>query len=143
MQSTGREEEGEQLLRPSGSKKGTNSNGSSSSSLCQICHQDAARYTCPACNLRYCSVACFRSQGHGDCSESFYRDSLVQEVSGRQDVSTADQTKILDMLKRLQEQEQDDEEEEEDRLSTALEDLDLGADSLIVQAAWHCENVPT
>ena len=36
------------------------------------CHQAAAEYTCPRCNVRYCSLDCYR--GHSErCTEGFYR----------------------------------------------------------------------
>lgn len=34
----------------------------SKSNLCSSCRRQIAKYTCPKCNLPYCSLACFRSQ---------------------------------------------------------------------------------
>ena len=105
------------------------------------------RYTCPACNLRYCTLECFRSevclqdangeisldhllQKHSNCSENFYKESLISEVSGRNDVDNEEKAKVLGMLRRLQESDEAGLEQTEDNtgndLQIALEGLDIG-----------------
>ena len=41
----------------------------------------SARYTCPRCNVRYCSLECYRSEKHGGCSEAFYHDCVVEDLA--------------------------------------------------------------
>ncbi|XP_067852052.1 zinc finger HIT domain-containing protein 2 [Heptranchias perlo] len=42
----------------------------------------AARYTCPRCNVRFCSVTCYRESRHRACAEGFYRDWVLGELRG-------------------------------------------------------------
>ncbi|KAH9013874.1 hypothetical protein EDB84DRAFT_1228143, partial [Lactarius hengduanensis] len=44
------------------------------------CRRQFSRYTCPRCNLLYCSLSCFRAEGHSQCSEPFYRDQLASDI---------------------------------------------------------------
>lgn len=39
--------------------------------LCQLCDANKAAYTCPKCNKRYCSLACYKSEKHVACTEKF------------------------------------------------------------------------
>ncbi|KAH8116507.1 hypothetical protein DFH11DRAFT_1462289, partial [Phellopilus nigrolimitatus] len=52
------------------------------------CHRQVSRYTCPSCNLAYCSIACFRSDEHAQCSESFYKRELESEISTQPSASS-------------------------------------------------------
>ncbi|XP_072368777.1 zinc finger HIT domain-containing protein 2 [Scyliorhinus torazame] len=40
----------------------------------------AARYTCPRCNVPFCSLPCYRGPGHRACTEAFYRDAVLGEL---------------------------------------------------------------
>ncbi|PLW50786.1 hypothetical protein PCASD_00780 [Puccinia coronata f. sp. avenae] len=79
---------------------------------CFVCEDKFARYTCPNCNLRYCSVNCFGSQSHSSCSESFYKNALLQDMqlngSSQPSSRNQPQSKMLEILKKL---EADDEEQ--------------------------------
>jgi len=59
------------------------------------------KYTCPRCNMRYCSSDCYKCEAHAACSEQFYRQCFMD---GLQDmVSNGDERhKIVDMLRRLE-----------------------------------------
>ncbi|XP_058057956.1 zinc finger HIT domain-containing protein 2 [Anopheles bellator] len=59
---------------------------------CKICETEAPKYVCPRCNIPYCSVACYRSQRHLECSEGFYRENVVQELALRKAEGAADQS---------------------------------------------------
>ncbi|CDW56903.1 zf-HIT domain containing protein [Trichuris trichiura] len=37
-------------------------------------------YICPRCNVRYCSVDCFRHPDHLRCSEKFYSNCVFDEL---------------------------------------------------------------
>lgn len=39
------------------------------------------KYSCPRCNILYCSVNCYKSEAHLQCSETFYKDCVVQEMA--------------------------------------------------------------
>ncbi|KAG4078199.1 hypothetical protein HA402_002251, partial [Bradysia odoriphaga] len=53
----------------------------SSSSTCQLCLKEPQKYCCPRCNIQYCSVDCYKSAKHSQCSESFYKDCVMQEMA--------------------------------------------------------------
>lgn len=68
--------------------------------LCGICRKHVSRYTCPTCNVPYCSLACFRSETHAQCSETFYR----KEITTRGAFATEEREKVLGILKRLEDE---------------------------------------
>lgn len=45
--------------------------------LCQVCQEKTAPYKCPKCNIRYCTLNCYRDRFHGDCSEKFQEKQLL------------------------------------------------------------------
>ncbi|XP_046353047.2 zinc finger HIT domain-containing protein 2-like [Haliotis rufescens] len=103
---------------------------------CSICVGQEARYTCPRCNIPYCSLACYQHQKHGSCSEAFYKDWVIDELS-HSSADTEDREKIREILQREQEARDgddvasDDEEEDADSLNleSRLQGLDLDADA--------------
>lgn len=83
---------------------------------------------------------CF--QNHVNCSETFYKNSILNDVRDREDVDPAEKTKMLEMLKRIQELGEDDldgsdGDSEEDTALAALAGLDLGKSN--VQALCDTE----
>ncbi|GAA5898471.1 hypothetical protein JCM6882_007785 [Rhodosporidiobolus microsporus] len=99
---------------------------STSDSLpCGICNQQLSRYTCPSCNLPYCSLACFKAPAHERCSEAFARGTLAAEVGGAPKEEGEDgERRMMEMLRQFEEQqrelekiqrgEEEDGEEEDD-----------------------------
>ena len=97
--------------------------------VCQLCGLQPSRYSCPRCTVRYCSLSCYRSERHTQCTEAFARDGVIGELAGKR-VSNEDRARVLDMLQRHREAyademapqswqdtpgaDADDEEEEED-----------------------------
>ncbi|XP_051821904.1 zinc finger HIT domain-containing protein 2 [Antechinus flavipes] len=65
-----------------------------------------ARYTCPRCNVPYCSLPCYRA--HGACAEAFYRDQVLGELRGR----TASPSRLAGALRRLRQQRETEAPEE-------------------------------
>ncbi|GAX21084.1 hypothetical protein FisN_1Lh243 [Fistulifera solaris] len=58
--------------------------GSDSSSSCQVCRTNRARYACPRCSLPYCSVTCFQEHNTGKastCVEAFYQERVHQVLN--------------------------------------------------------------
>lgn len=45
------------------------------------CFKEPQKYCCPRCNIQYCSVGCYKSAKHSQCSESFYKDCVIQEMA--------------------------------------------------------------
>uniref|UniRef100_A0A182QZ67 HIT-type domain-containing protein n=1 Tax=Anopheles farauti TaxID=69004 RepID=A0A182QZ67_9DIPT len=72
--------------------------------VCKICGNKQARYNCPRCNILYCSVECYKSQQHLECSEGFYRENVVQELALRKaDADAASSSKsMLEILQRME-----------------------------------------
>ncbi|GAA6015794.1 hypothetical protein JCM10207_008797 [Rhodosporidiobolus poonsookiae] len=80
---------------------------------CGVCEKQLSRYTCPACNLPYCSLACFRDPAHKDCSDNFSRQTLREEMQGAPEDGEgkgAEQRRMVEMLKRFEEQQRELEE---------------------------------
>ncbi|XP_076464248.1 zinc finger HIT domain-containing protein 2-like [Babylonia areolata] len=98
-------------------------------STCSICVQKEARYTCPRCNIAYCSLDCYRHKKHEGCSESFYRDWVMDEMKEHV-MRPEDRQKVLEMLSREHEQQEaDSDDDDTPDLSERLEGLDLDRDA--------------
>jgi hypothetical protein len=98
--------------------------------IVQSCKLRKAPYSCPSCNVHYCSLDCFRSESHADCSEAFYRKSLLQDVDSRAS-GDAEKREMLEMLKRLEDEDPagSDDDDDFDGLADKLDGVDLGPDS--------------
>ncbi|KAL4220931.1 hypothetical protein ACF0H5_019197 [Mactra antiquata] len=97
--------------------------------VCLLCLKKDGKYTCPRCNVPYCSVDCYRSVKHKDCSEGFYKDCFMEGLK-ELSANPTDKQKVLDMLKRA-ENEADTaglDECEDDDLHDRLSDLNLDTD---------------
>lgn len=84
---------------------------------CTVCRLHEARYTCPKCQIPYCSVQCYQKHSNNQdddtgggttvpsCTESFYKDRVSQvlqlEVKEKKDG-------MLQILSRMHQLEQDD-----------------------------------
>ncbi|XP_003419483.1 zinc finger HIT domain-containing protein 2 [Loxodonta africana] len=79
--------------------------------FCPVGEAQPARYTCPRCNVPYCSLRCYRA--HGTCAEDFYRDQVLGELRGR----TASPSRLASALRRLRQQRETEDEPEEAGLS--------------------------
>lgn len=66
--------------------------------FCPAGEAQLARYTCPRCNVPYCSLRCYRA--HGSCAEDFYRDQVLGELRGR----SASPSRLAGALRRLRQQ---------------------------------------
>lgn len=65
--------------------------------ICLVCHKQFSLYTCPRCNVRYCSLPCYKSHS-SRCLESFNRDNVLANL---QDCVATPDTRRR-MLKALQ-----------------------------------------
>ena len=99
-----------------------------SDSACKFCSAMAPGiYTCPRCNLRYCSSECYKCEAHAACSELFYRECFME---GLQDTvaSGEERHKIVEMLRRLENDpssERWSSDSEPEDLADRLMDIDL------------------
>ncbi|KAF6032429.1 hypothetical protein EB796_009243 [Bugula neritina] len=104
---------------------------------CKICHEQKAVYTCPKCQIPYCSVKCYQHNSHEKCSEKFYEDNVVEDL---QQMKASDEEKkvIMQLLKNFEQECADDEEamlhnEKIADLASRLAGVDLDGDS---QEIW-------
>ena len=89
---------------------------------CQLCLKKLSKYTCPRCNVKYCSVECYRGRKHVQCSETFYKKCVMDSLQG-DTIDNQERRKMMEILKRFEEEEaQVASEEEEDRLGENLEE---------------------
>ncbi|XP_073052122.1 uncharacterized protein [Primulina eburnea] len=70
--------------------------------ICRVCEKQFTQYTCPRCNIRYCSLQCYKSHNLR-CTESFMKENVVQELQQLQPDETS-KKKMLDILKRFHEE---------------------------------------
>ena len=111
------------------------------------CRRVESKYTCPRCNVTYCSLDCFRDevrdkhssvadgQTHRQCSEPFYRTTVLDQIAADPKAGIEEKKKMMDMLRRFEDEQLeggetfttlDRHQEEEDELLEKLEGVDLG-----------------
>lgn len=78
--------------------------------ICFFCHCKFSKYTCPRCTASYCSISCYKSEKHMQCSEDFYRKNVMEEISNRVK-DPEDVQNVLRMLENVERQDQGLEEE--------------------------------
>ncbi|KAM0786710.1 hypothetical protein ACM66B_002152 [Microbotryomycetes sp. NB124-2] len=98
--------------------------------ICGICKAQVSRYTCPKCNLHYCSLQCYRSPQHGDCTESFDRSSLVSDIESAPGQTQQQKQAMMEILNKfesdsLQQDELNDGGAEDNDLADKLNGVDL------------------
>lgn len=97
---------------------------SSRTPVCFFCHKSTSKYTCPRCNAGYCSVSCYNSEKHVQCSEGFYKGNVLDELTQRTK-DPEDVQRVLSMLKNLEEENVEGEETGESSLEERLAGVDL------------------
>lgn len=68
---------------------------------CSFCNESRSNYSCPKCGQFYCSVTCYKSEKHLNCTELFYKKCVEDELR-LQSRETNDETKkrTLEIIKR-------------------------------------------
>lgn len=98
---------------------------------CELCLEKPAKYTCPRCNVKYCSLECYKCEKHMSCSELFYKNCVIQAL--QDDVIDEERKQsMLEILKRDHEDKNDNflvEEDDEEDLEERLEGLNLDRDT--------------
>ncbi|UJR10257.1 hypothetical protein I4U23_014467 [Adineta vaga] len=49
--------------------------------LCQICQEKSAPYKCPKCQIKYCSLTCYRDDLHQRCTKEFDEKELIDSMN--------------------------------------------------------------
>ncbi|KAL7631300.1 UNVERIFIED_CONTAM: hypothetical protein RMT77_018396 [Armadillidium vulgare] len=72
----------------------------------QSCHFCSKKplYTCPQCNVQYCSSDCYKSPSHQACSEKFYKN-LVEENLKATNSGEESKKKMVEILQRVHDNE--------------------------------------
>ncbi|KAJ6481790.1 hypothetical protein C8R45DRAFT_1215609 [Mycena sanguinolenta] len=103
---------------------------------CRLCRRQFSKYTCPTCNIPYCSLTCFRSPAHAQCSETFYKKEVESDIRAAPDKTREERHKMMEVLKRFEEesaaQNEDElhaEDEDENGLARRMQDVDLDSTS--------------
>eukprot|EP00884_Botryococcus_braunii_P001138 jgi/Botrbrau1/11024/Bobra.101_1s0022.1 len=73
--------------------------GSTGPTVCKVCTRDLAKYTCPRCNLRYCSLQCYKRHSQ-TCTENFYKEQ-TEESLREMKATDEDKKRMVEILKRL------------------------------------------
>ncbi|POW01250.1 hypothetical protein PSHT_12635 [Puccinia striiformis] len=122
---------------------------------CLVCQINFAKYTCPNCNLRYCTVNCFKSQVKPQTTHlekkkkttdifmpvsfSMFGNALLEDIQAEQSTTkdgrpTQSQLEILEILKKLESSglslsDEEEEEEDDESLDFTEEQLDCRYDN--------------
>lgn len=97
--------------------------------------------------MPYCSLICFRSEPHGECSESFYKKEIESGIKTEASKTAEERMKMLELLKKFEEEspsledledEDEDSDEDEDELSRRMRGLDI--DNVAVDDLWAMLN---
>ncbi|TFK39930.1 hypothetical protein BDQ12DRAFT_590462, partial [Crucibulum laeve] len=106
------------------------------------CRRQFAKYTCPTCNVPYCSLTCFRSEAHSQCSETFYKKEVESDIRSEPSKTAEERLKMIELLKKFEEESGKDnglgdldEDEEGNDLAKRFDAVNL--DELSPDALWE------
>jgi len=71
--------------------------------LCQICKERQTKYTCPKCQMAYCSVECYQKHNN-QCTEYFYKENVVEFLKSTK-ATDEEKQKMARVLKQMFEEE--------------------------------------
>ena len=80
-------------------------------SICQICKIQCSNYRCPKCGIPSCSLVCYK-QHNQNCLNQFHHESLTQMLKNEK-VGEEERKKMLEILKRIEEEDDKGMEEED------------------------------
>lgn len=115
-------------------------NATASADLCDLCNVRPRQYTCPRCGKRYCNIECYKSEAHLECSESFYRQCVEEELKS-QETDVEGRQKMVEILKRIHAQEFDDISETDYALEENELELDSDDDDVVPNLEERLQNV--
>ncbi|KAF4611104.1 hypothetical protein D9613_006918 [Agrocybe pediades] len=99
------------------------SSGQNDTVACNICRRQFAKYTCTRCNVRYCSLTCYRSQAHNQCSEAFYKKEIEEEIHAGPSKSLQEKRRMMEMLQKFEEETSQQSIDEDDGDDNGFSDL--------------------
>uniref|UniRef100_A0A7I4BAU3 HIT-type domain-containing protein n=1 Tax=Physcomitrium patens TaxID=3218 RepID=A0A7I4BAU3_PHYPA len=67
--------------------------------ICRVCTRNFSQYTCPRCNIRYCSLQCYKKHSVR-CTEQFARENVLEEMKGL-NVTPESKQRMLEALQRI------------------------------------------
>ncbi|CAF3349717.1 unnamed protein product [Rotaria sp. Silwood1] len=98
--------------------------------LCQICQEKSAPYTCPKCQMKYCSLTCYRDILHQKCSKKFDENELINSMNidenNHENQTTTNsfvRERIEDILKRKLDEKDFHNEEDDEQIEELFEHL--------------------
>lgn len=95
---------------------------------CEFCpNSKTDYYTCPKCNAPYCSLKCYRSPSHLQCTETFYKQCVEEEMRLVSKAGADVKKKTVEALKTnlAGEEEEGLDSDDETDLSDRLAGVDL------------------
>lgn len=110
------------------------SSSSLSTRLCNICYLKPASYSCPRCNVPFCSLACFRKKEHQECSAAFSSSAIRLAGSADPGGADGDRQGVADILARLESDEREARLRQEDG-DEDTDDEDAADDNVAVRAS--------
>ncbi|CAB4398142.1 unnamed protein product [Rhizophagus irregularis] len=102
---------------------------------CGICKKQVSKYTCPRCDIKYCSLDCYKNEIHSHCTESFYKNNVIEEIKSQR-VDDDQKQKMLNMLNKFEkendemareEMESNDKDLVDNDISERFRDIDLAS----------------
>ncbi|KAL0818424.1 hypothetical protein ABMA28_008889 [Loxostege sticticalis] len=101
--------------------------GVNSQNICGLCDEKSSKYCCPRCSVFYCSLDCYKSEKHLNCSESFYKDCVNEELVSYQ-ADDESKRKMVEILKKMQNEDLGNPEDIEEMLKNIDESEEVGDD---------------
>jgi hypothetical protein len=105
--------------------------------LCQICQERSAPYKCPKCQIKYCSLICYRDVLHNKCTKEFDENELIDSMNIDEDNNYQNQTttnnfvreRIDEILKRKLDEKDFHNENDDEQMEELFEHLLPSKDS--------------
>ncbi|CAF0981227.1 unnamed protein product [Adineta steineri] len=100
--------------------------------LCHICQLKSAPYKCPKCQMKYCSLICYRDRLHKKCSKEFDENEIIDSMNIDEDqdqnqnqTTTNDfvRGRIEDILKRKVDEKEFYNEEDDEQIEELFEHI--------------------
>ncbi|KAK0166638.1 hypothetical protein PV327_004130 [Microctonus hyperodae] len=115
--------------------------------MCRLCLSNPRRYICPRCSIPYCSIECYKSTSHLDCSEEFYKECVENEIKS-QSYDSEDKKKMMEILKRFHAEQSNFDISNDDSMddiiddqNTSYESIDSDDDDIVADLNKRIENV--
>ena len=95
---------------------------------CELCKSKTWKYKCPRCEIVYCSLSCYKSVEHSDCSENFYEE-WVRFASEGSLPTEEDKNNLMKKIVNSSNDDNDVDSEDHGDIESRMFDLDLDKDT--------------